>query len=96
MIAGWAIDPAAVSGSGVATIHMWGFRADGGATVFLGVPNIVDRPDVAAAFGAQFLHSGYGKIVSGLTPGTWWIGVYALSAVSGQFDSSQAFWVTVR
>jgi glucose/arabinose dehydrogenase len=96
MIAGWAIDPAAVSGSGVATIHMWGFRADGGATVFLGVPNIVDRPDVAAAFGAQFLHSGYGKIVSGLTPGTWWIGVYALSAVSGQFDSSQAFWVNVR
>ncbi len=96
IVAGWAIDPAAISGSGVSTIHMWGFRADGGATVFLGVPDIVDRPDVAAAFGQQFLHSGYGKIVNTLTPGVWWIGVYALSAVSGQFDSSQAFWVTVR
>ncbi len=96
MLAGWAIDPAAVSGSGVSTIHMWGFRADGTATVFLGVPDIVNRPDVAAAFGSQFLHSGYGKIVSSLSPGTWWIAVYALSAVSGQFDSSQAFWVIVR
>ena len=96
MIAGWALDPAAASGTGVATIHMWGFRADGGATVFLGVPTIVNRPDVAAAFGPQFLNSGYGRIVRELTPGTWWIGVYALSTLSGQFDSSQVFWVTVR
>jgi glucose/arabinose dehydrogenase len=96
MIAGWAIDPAAATGSGIATIHIWGFRADGTATVFIGVPEMFERADVGAAFGSQFVHSGYGKIVSTLSPGTWWIAVYGLSAVSGQFDSSQAFWVVVR
>jgi len=94
-IAGWAVDPAASTGTGISTIHMWGFSADGTA-VFLGVPDPVARPDVAAYFGSQqFLQSGYGKVVN-LTPGTWWIGVYAQSAVSGQFDASQAFWVLVR
>ena len=94
-VAGWAIDPAAPTGTGVSTIHMWGFNADGTA-LFLGVPDVVDRPDVAAYFGSQqFLHSGYAKVVN-LTPGTWWIGVYVQSAVSGQFDASQAFWVVVR
>jgi glucose/arabinose dehydrogenase len=96
MVAGWAIDPAAVSGAGVSTIHIWGFRADGTQTVFLGVPQMFNRPDVGAAFGSQFLHSGYGTIVTTLSPGTWWIAVYAMSAVSGQFDATQAFWVVVR
>ena len=94
-IAGWAVDPAASSGTGISTIHMWGFSADGTA-VFLGVPDTFARPDVAAYFGSQqFLQSGYAKVVT-LTPGTWWIGVYGQSAVSGQFDASQAFWVVVR
>jgi glucose/arabinose dehydrogenase len=96
IIAGWALDPAAVSGTGVSTIHMWGFRAEDGAAVFLGVPDTQERPDVAQVFGQQFRLAGYGKIINTLTPGTWWISVYALSSLSGQFDSARMFWVTVR
>ena len=96
IIAGWALDLAAVSGTGVSTIHMWGFRGEDGAAVFLGVPDTQERPDVAQVFGQQFRLAGYGKIINTLTPGTWWIGVYALSSLSGQFDSSQVFSVIVR
>jgi hypothetical protein len=96
IIAGWALDPAAVSGTGVATIHMWGFRAEDGAAFFLGVPDTQERPDVAQVFGQQFRRAGYGKIINTLTPGTWWIGVYALSSLSGIFDTVRMFSVTVR
>jgi hypothetical protein len=52
-IAGWAIDRAALAGTGIATIHVWAFRTGGGAPVFVGVAGLnVPRPDVAAVYGA--------------------------------------------
>jgi glucose/arabinose dehydrogenase len=96
LIGGWALDPAAPSGTGIATIHAWAFRADGGATVNLGAASFGARPDVAAIFGPQFSNAGYGLIVDQLTPGTWHIGVYGLSTVSGLFDTLAAFMITVR
>ena len=60
-IAGWAIDGAAVSGTGIDAIHVWAFpnRFAGGAPVFLGAASLGDpRPDVAAIYGSQFAASG--------------------------------------
>jgi glucose/arabinose dehydrogenase len=96
VITGWAIDAAAPTGTGIATIHIWAFRTDGTASVFLGVPSFGARADIAGAFGQQFLNSGFGTVVNGLSPGTWAIGVYGLSSVSGLFDMFQVLTVTVR
>lgn len=96
VIGGWAIDPAATSGNGINTIHIWAFPADGSAPVFLGVPGFGNRPDITAAFGAQFQGAGYGLAVPALPPGAYYIVVYAQSSVSGQFDAAGVVLVTVR
>ena len=96
VIGGWAIDPAAVSGTGINTIHIWAFPADGSAPVFLGVPGFGDRPDVTAAFGAQFRGAGYGLAVNMLPPGAWYLVVYAQTSVSGLFDATGVVLITVR
>ncbi len=93
VIGGWAIDPAAPSGTGVATIHVWAFKTDGTASVFLGAASFGSRPDVAAAFGPQFQNAGFGLVAKGLSPGDWHVGVYAMSNVSGLFDMAQAFFI---
>jgi glucose/arabinose dehydrogenase len=92
-IGGWAIDPAAVSGTGIDTIHVWAYPADGSAPIFLGVAGFGDRPDVAAIFGEQFRRSGYGLIATALPPGGSYIVVYAHSSVSGQFDTVGVIYV---
>jgi Glucose / Sorbosone dehydrogenase len=97
IIGGWAIDPAAVSGTGIATIHIWAISADGSSNpVFLGVPNFGNRPDVVAAFGSQFQNAGFGLQVTDLASGSWYIVVYGLSSVSGLFDIVGMAYVTVR
>ena len=61
-IRGWAIDPAAPSGAGVAMVHLYAYPDPGSGTppVFLGaaVPNY-SRPDVGAVFGARFANAGF-------------------------------------
>ena len=96
-LAGWAIDPAAISGTGISTIHVWAFPADGtGPPVFVGVPPFVLRPDVAAFFGSQYDQAGYHMGVSGLPPGVWDILAFAMSSVSNAFDIVNSVRVTVR
>jgi glucose/arabinose dehydrogenase len=85
-LGGWAVDPAALTGTGINTIHIWAYPADGGAPTFVGVPGYGPRGDVAAYFGSQFLNSGFGINVT-LPPGTWYVVVYAMSSVSGGFDT---------
>jgi hypothetical protein len=97
VIGGWAIDRAAPSGTGIDTIHIWGFPVSpGGAAVFLGVPNFGERPDVAAAFGSQFRASGYGLLVNPPSAGVWDLLIFAHSTVSGQFEPAVVVRVTVR
>jgi hypothetical protein len=96
VIGGWAIDPAATTGTGINTIHIWAFPADGSAPVFLGVPGFGNRPDIVAAFGAQFAGAGYGLAVTTLPPGAYYLVVYGHSSVSGQFDAAGVVLVTVR
>jgi len=94
VVAGWALDVGASSGTGVDTIHVWAYPNPGSATppIFLGVAAYGGaRPDVGAAFGAaRFAPSGYGLVVSGLASGPYRIVVFAHSSVSGTFNNAQA------
>jgi hypothetical protein len=96
LLGGWAVDVAASTGTGVDTIHVWAFAADGSVPPqFVGVPQFLDRPDVAAYLGDQFRHSGFNMMV-GLSPGTWDLYVFAHSLVSNAFDNTKIVRVTVR
>jgi subtilisin len=97
-IAGWAIDQGATSGTGVDAVHIWAYPNPGSGTppVFLGAASYGGvRPDVGAAFGAQFTNSGYGLMVRGLAPGPYQLVAYAHSTVTGTFNNAQAVTVTV-
>jgi glucose/arabinose dehydrogenase len=97
-VGGWALDGSAASGSGVDAIHIYAYPVAPatGPPIFLGVPTRGPRPDVAAAFGSQFIDSGYNLIVSALAPGTWDIVVYARSAASGAFETARVVRAIVR
>jgi hypothetical protein len=97
MLAGWAADTAAAAGTGIDTIHVWAFAADGSAPPqFVGVPQFVDRPDVAAYLGDQYRHAGYLLPVAGLGPGAWDLYVFPHSSVANAFDAARVVHVTVR
>ena len=96
-LGGWAVDLGAVAGTGVDTIHVWAFAADGSVPPrFVGVPQFVERPDVASYLGQQFRRAGYNMIVSGLGPGEWDLYVFAHSSVSNAFDNVKIVRVTIR
>jgi hypothetical protein len=96
LLAGWAIDRDATSGSGVDTLHVWAFPADGGAAQFVGAVTTGGvRGDVGAAYGSQFANSGYNVTVSGLAPGHYQIAVYAHSTVTGTFNQARVVTVQV-
>ncbi len=96
LVAGWALDRAAATGSGIDAIHVYAFP-DEGPAVFLGVARLgVPRSDVANVFGAPFRDSGYELMVSGLPHGHYRIVVFARSAVSQTFDDARVASVTVR
>jgi len=102
-IAGWAVDPNAVSGPGIDAIHVWAYpipalgAAPNGPPVFVGATTPqFDRPDVAAFFGsAQFTRSGFAVPVTGLRPGSYTVGVFGLVHRTGAFDVRQVFDITV-
>jgi glucose/arabinose dehydrogenase len=97
MLAGWAADTAAGAGTGIDTIHVWAFAADGSAPPqFVGVPQFIDRPDVAAYLGNQFRQAGYVMPVAGLGPGAWDLYVFPHSSVGNTFDAARVVRVTVR
>ncbi len=97
-VAGWSIDTAAASGTGIDTIHVWAHPTTGGPPVFVGVPALGGiRPDVAAVFGnARYGPSGYNMAASGLAPGTYDLVVYTHSTVTNDFSAAQSVRVTVR
>ncbi len=95
---GWAIDGAAVAGSGIDAVHIWGINlAQPTTPVFLAaITAFGDRPDVAAVFGAQFTRSGYTAIINPPSAGVWQILVYAHSAVTAQFTPAPPVIITAR
>jgi hypothetical protein len=70
VVAGWAVELHAPSGTGVDAIHIWATSPTGTAT-FLGAATYgVDRPDVGAILGAQYTPSGF-ELIASLTPGSY-------------------------
>lgn len=97
VLAGWAIDTDAGTATGVDTLHVWAYPADGGAPIFVGVAGYGGRrPDVAAIYGDRFRDSGYGILVYGLPPGSYDLAVFASSTVTGNFVPAKLVRVTFR
>ena len=98
-IAGWALDPASTSGSGLELIAVWAHPTTGGAPIFAGVATMhVRRPDVAAVFGPQFIEAGWvlpGER-SNLPPGQYTLVVHAWHTGAGAFLAQGQTTVTVR
>jgi hypothetical protein len=98
LVGGWTIDPAAAAGTGVDTVHVYAYPLETGAPpMFLAAAALtVRRPDVADAFGAQFLQSGFNVTASGLAPGRYRIVAFGRSVVSATFSAVSFADVTVR
>jgi hypothetical protein len=96
-IGGWAIDRGALTGPGTDAIHIYAFPAAGGASRFVGIATRTNRSDIAAAFGSQFLQSGFVLNVPGgtLPPGSYQLVVYARSTVTGTFNDAVSVAMTV-
>jgi len=94
-LGGWAIDWEARANTGIQTVHVWAYPAGGAPPIFLGVPIPGARPDVAAAFGANFLNCGYGLNVHGLAPGAYMLAIFPYSALRGGFDYANAVAVNI-
>jgi hypothetical protein len=90
-VSGWALDLGAPAGAGVDAIHVWAYQDPGSGKppAFVGVATSdTSRPDVGAAFGAQFIPCGYSISVTGLAPGhVYLLAVFAHSTVSGTFNT---------
>jgi hypothetical protein len=97
-VSGWAVDLAAVTGSGVDAVHVWAFPVGGGTQIFAGAATYgIARNDVGAYLGSsQFNNSGFTHTVTGLPPGQYDLCVFARSTVSGNFDNVQVHRVTVN
>jgi glucose/arabinose dehydrogenase len=97
VLAGWAFDANASSGTGISTIHVWAFPnpGSGAAPRFVGVTNFGSRPDVGAAFGAQFAPSGFGLVVSGLPPGAYQLWLFGWVDAMGAFGIVRMVDVTI-
>ena len=95
-IAGWAVDLAAPTGTGVSQVQAYAYQSSG-APIFLGTATYgASRPDVGGIYGARFTPSGYSMTVSNLVPGaSYQISVFAKSTVTGAFASSRSINVSV-
>ncbi len=96
IVAGWAVDLAAQTGTGVDAVHVWAYPnpGSGAAAVFLGAATYGgSRPDIGAAYGSQFTNSGFSLTVQNQDPGEYRLIVYARSTVTGTFN--QALTLTV-
>ena len=96
-IAGWAIDAASTTNSGVDAIDVWLYPVSGEPTIYLGSAQYgTMRPDVGAAF-ARSSFSPSGFLLNGaVAPGTYDLAVFARSTVSGTFNNVQLVRITVE
>jgi hypothetical protein len=96
VIAGWTIEQAAESGTGIDAVHVWAYPANGDAPIFLGVASYGDvRPDIGSIFGDQFRGASYSLAVPHLQSGTYDLVVYPHSSVAGDFRGAQLVRVSV-
>jgi hypothetical protein len=98
VVAGWALDPDALSDTGVGALHVWAYPVSApGNPIFLGVTAYGGRrPDVGAVFGSRFDGSGFGISVNSLPPGTYDLAVFPWSTLDSRFAPAKVVRVTVR
>ncbi len=90
VVGGWMLDFSATSGPGVSFADVWLYPSSGAAPIYIASVGRGPRPDVAAAFGPQFLQSGFGFIVSNVPPGQYWIVMTPWSSLTNGFQYPQA------
>lgn len=96
-IAGWAVDRAATSSTGVDAVHIWAYPLAGGAPIFLGAAAYgAPRPDVASALGREAEPSGFGLSTTALPAGGYDVAVFPHSTVSGVFAAAKVVRVTIN
>jgi len=97
-VGGWALDAAAGSGTGVDAVVFYVFPNNGTSPgVYIGQGSYGwTRTDVGALFGSQFNNSGFHFTITGLGPGTFMLGVYARSTVTGGFTIVKTVHFTVN
>lgn len=89
VIAGWALDVGAVTGTGVDAVHVWAYPVAGGAPVFAGVATLGhSRPDIAAAFGAARFAGGGFRLEATLPRGEYNLVVFAHSVNTNTFNNA--------
>jgi subtilisin family serine protease len=97
VVAGWAVDRSASSGSGVDAVHVWAFPVGGGDPIFAGAASYgVARPDLGQLIGHQFDASGYSLNVSTLPTGSYDLVVFAHSVVAGSFNQTAVARVQIQ
>lgn len=98
LLSGWALDQTALTDSGIDVIHLWAYPVPGGASVFLGTASLGgSRPDVAAAYGAQYRLSGFSaSITADLPPGDYNIAVFPHRTSTQHFVAATIVPITVR
>jgi hypothetical protein len=96
-VSGWAFDRRSTAAAGVDVLHVWAYPAGAGTTpVFVGVAGTgVSRPDVAAAYGSQYSHSGY-SLVGSLPVGSYDLVLFAHSTVSNNFENARVVRIKVQ
>jgi YVTN family beta-propeller protein len=102
-ITGWAIDENAfndgtvIPSTGVDQVHVWAYPAGGAAPILVGLATYgVNRPDIAALFGAKYQPSGFSIRVSNLPTGTYTLAFFAHSNRSNTFSNVQTVTVSVQ
>jgi hypothetical protein len=89
-LGGWAVDLAHPSTAGVSFLHVYAFPSDGSPPIYLGAPATgVNRPDIAAIYGAQFAASGW-SLTASLPPGGYTLVCYPWSTVVQGFRHEAA------
>ena len=95
-LSGWAFDRRATASAGVDVLHVWAYPGNGGTPVFVGVATTGNsRPDVAAAWGAPYSHSGF-SVTGSLAPGPYDLVLFARSTVSGDFENARVVHINVQ
>jgi len=97
-VAGWALHEGAplTSDSGTDAVHAWAYPVTGGGPVFVGfAPVRGARSDVAAAFGGEFLMSGF-DFTGPLASGTYDLVIFVRNSRTLVFDQVRVVRIVVQ
>jgi endonuclease/exonuclease/phosphatase family metal-dependent hydrolase len=96
LIGGWSLDLAATTSTGVSTLHIWAYPANGAPPQWVGAASYgYTRDDVGAAFGGQFGTSGFNLVTNSLSPGGWVLAIFPYNSLRGAFDPPITVPITV-